>query len=183
MLFLRVTTGGYNLKSISDSMAACASILVGDLPPNKAKAPLEEGAYEAIIATVNAHRPYWPSLKGGKVSDHHYFVLNKKKNRPVATMAGVTEPIVFAGYKRSASDATPVPSPQKKSSAALTPNVSPVKTASSPTPSKGKAPAEAPFPGSINMLLSSSSSSSSSSSAPPNAGGGGSDGVGDGNWL
>lgn len=57
--------GGYNLTSISDSMAMCTSVLLGDPPPSLAM-PLHPPHHSAV-ATINEvirhHAPYWRSLR------------------------------------------------------------------------------------------------------------------------
>ena len=72
--------GGYNLSSISASMAACVSALLGDSPPETladvpgmasmwgpasrpaaAPATPKPKALDAIARTLAAHAPYWPS--------------------------------------------------------------------------------------------------------------------------
>lgn len=60
-----ILEGGYNLSSISDSMAMCTSVLLGDPPPSLVM-PLPLPHHSAV-ATINEvirhHAPYWRSLR------------------------------------------------------------------------------------------------------------------------
>ncbi|XP_035759948.1 histone deacetylase 6-like, partial [Neolamprologus brichardi] len=62
---LVILEGGYNLSSISDSMAMCTSMLLGD-PPPALVTPLPPPHHSAV-ATINEviryHVPYWRSLR------------------------------------------------------------------------------------------------------------------------
>nr|XP_046252337.1 histone deacetylase 6 [Scatophagus argus] len=62
---LLILEGGYNLSSISDSMAMCTSVLLGD-PPPALVTPLSLPHHSAV-ATINEvirqHAPYWRSLR------------------------------------------------------------------------------------------------------------------------
>ncbi|KAM7405361.1 hypothetical protein PAMP_012629 [Pampus punctatissimus] len=62
---LIILEGGYNLSSISDSMAMCTSVLLGDPPPSLVT-PLPAPHHNAV-ATINEvirhHAPYWRSLR------------------------------------------------------------------------------------------------------------------------
>ncbi|XP_054363864.1 histone deacetylase 6 isoform X3 [Mirounga angustirostris] len=62
--------GGYNLTSISESMAACTRSLLGDPPPllTLSRPPLS-GALASITETIQVHRRYWRSLRAMKVED------------------------------------------------------------------------------------------------------------------
>ncbi|KAM9752643.1 histone deacetylase 6 isoform 2-T2 [Menidia menidia] len=62
---LLILEGGYNLTSISDSMAMCTSTLRGDPPPPLA-APLpppHRRATAVINEVIRHHAPYWRSLR------------------------------------------------------------------------------------------------------------------------
>lgn len=55
--------GGYNLTSISRSMAECAAVLVGDPPP--ALGPLNAPRQSAVLsvrATIACHHKFWSML-------------------------------------------------------------------------------------------------------------------------
>uniref|UniRef100_A0AAX7SLG7 Protein deacetylase HDAC6 n=1 Tax=Astatotilapia calliptera TaxID=8154 RepID=A0AAX7SLG7_ASTCA len=62
---LVILEGGYNLSTISDSMAMCTSMLLGD-PPPALVTPLPPPHHSAV-ATINEviryHVPYWRSLR------------------------------------------------------------------------------------------------------------------------
>ncbi|XP_036126798.1 histone deacetylase 6 isoform X1 [Molossus molossus] len=65
-----ILEGGYNLTSISESMAACTRSLLGDPPPllTLSRPPLL-GALASITETIQVHRRYWRSLRTMKVED------------------------------------------------------------------------------------------------------------------
>lgn len=54
--------GGYNLESISSSMAACVSTLLGDSPPVLPGLSPSPAAFRSIQETIRAALPYWKSL-------------------------------------------------------------------------------------------------------------------------
>ncbi|XP_076596776.1 protein deacetylase HDAC6 isoform X2 [Chaetodon auriga] len=62
---LLILEGGYNLTSISDSMAMCTSVLLGDPPPSLVTPP--SPPHHSAVATINEvighHAPYWRSLR------------------------------------------------------------------------------------------------------------------------
>ncbi|KAL3852489.1 hypothetical protein ACJMK2_016120 [Sinanodonta woodiana] len=58
-----VLEGGYNLVSISNCMAACTSVLLGDPCPHWAYKPPKEGAVNSIQNVIGTHKKYWKSLK------------------------------------------------------------------------------------------------------------------------
>uniref|UniRef100_A0A3B3BY58 Histone deacetylase 6 n=1 Tax=Oryzias melastigma TaxID=30732 RepID=A0A3B3BY58_ORYME len=62
---LIILEGGYNLTSISDSMAACTSVLLGDPPPSLVTPlpPPHHCAAVAINEVIQHHAPYWRSLR------------------------------------------------------------------------------------------------------------------------
>ncbi|KAM8831037.1 histone deacetylase 6 isoform 1-T1 [Synchiropus picturatus] len=61
---LIVLEGGYNLTSISESMAMCTSVLLGDPPPALVTPlpPPHHCAVTAINQVIQHHAPYWKSL-------------------------------------------------------------------------------------------------------------------------
>lgn len=63
-LLFSLTKGGYNLISISESMAACTRSLLGDSPPllTLLRPPLSR-ALASIAETTQIHRRYWRSLR------------------------------------------------------------------------------------------------------------------------
>nr|KAF6294602.1 histone deacetylase 6 [Pipistrellus kuhlii] len=65
-----ILEGGYNLASISESMACCTRTLLGDPPPvlTLSRPPLL-GALESITDTILVHRRYWRSLRTTKMED------------------------------------------------------------------------------------------------------------------
>ncbi|XP_014833025.1 PREDICTED: histone deacetylase 6 [Poecilia mexicana] len=62
---LIILEGGYNLTSISDSMAMCTSVLLGDAPPSLATPfpPPHHCAVATIRKVIRQHAPYWRSLR------------------------------------------------------------------------------------------------------------------------
>lgn len=54
--------GGYNLESISRSMAACVGSLLGDPPPPLISLSYSPSAFISIRETIRAALPYWKSL-------------------------------------------------------------------------------------------------------------------------
>ncbi|KAM4818742.1 protein deacetylase HDAC6 isoform 2-T3 [Thomomys bottae] len=65
-----ILEGGYNLTSISESMAACTHSLLGDPPPLLSMLrPPQPGALASIMETIQVHRKYWRSLRAPKVED------------------------------------------------------------------------------------------------------------------
>ncbi|KAM9828612.1 histone deacetylase 6 isoform X2 [Syngnathus typhle] len=62
---LLILEGGYNLTSISDSMAMCTSVLLGDPPPSLETPlpPAHRSAVAAINEVIRHHAPYWKSLR------------------------------------------------------------------------------------------------------------------------
>ncbi|XP_034733803.1 histone deacetylase 6-like [Etheostoma cragini] len=62
---LLILEGGYNLSSISDSMAMCTSVLLGDPPPSLVTPlpPPHHSAVATIHSVLRHHAPYWRSLR------------------------------------------------------------------------------------------------------------------------
>ncbi|XP_049341604.1 histone deacetylase 6 isoform X1 [Astyanax mexicanus] len=61
---LVILEGGYNLNSISESMAMCTSMLLGDAPPMLPDLPPPHASAAVTINNVlRAHAPYWRSLR------------------------------------------------------------------------------------------------------------------------
>ncbi|XP_035999577.1 histone deacetylase 6 isoform X1 [Fundulus heteroclitus] len=62
---LLILEGGYNLTSISDSMAMCTGVLLGDPPPSLVMPlpPPHHYAVAAIGEVIRQHAPYWRSLR------------------------------------------------------------------------------------------------------------------------
>ncbi|XP_077437825.1 protein deacetylase HDAC6 isoform X4 [Vanacampus margaritifer] len=62
---LLILEGGYNLTSISDSMAMCTSVLLGDPPPSLATPlpPPHHAAVAVINEVIRHHASYWKSLR------------------------------------------------------------------------------------------------------------------------
>lgn len=57
--------GGYNLSSISKSMAMCTRVLLGDPPPALITPvpPAHHSALATISEVIRYHAPYWRSLR------------------------------------------------------------------------------------------------------------------------
>lgn len=65
-----ILEGGYNLASISESMAACTHSLLGDPPPQLTLLrPPQSGALVSISEVIQVHRKYWRSLRLMKMED------------------------------------------------------------------------------------------------------------------
>uniref|UniRef100_G3ST53 Protein deacetylase HDAC6 n=1 Tax=Loxodonta africana TaxID=9785 RepID=G3ST53_LOXAF len=113
-----ILEGGYNLTSISESMAACTRTLLGDPPPllGPLRPPLS-GALASISETVHVHRRYWRSLRIRKVEDKeeepsNSGLVTKKEPQPANPgsakgMARPEENILEAGMGKATS-ASPV---------------------------------------------------------------------------
>ncbi|XP_028265430.1 histone deacetylase 6 isoform X2 [Parambassis ranga] len=103
---LLILEGGYNLTSISDSMAMCTSVLLGDPPPSLAT-PLHPPHHSAV-ATINEvirhHASYWRSLRT-HIPDSVRAALPSPKHRGKRSSKG-------KGRKSDQSDKPP-PSPAR----------------------------------------------------------------------
>lgn len=60
---LLILEGGYNLTSISESMALCTSVLLGDPPPSILTPPPHHCAVATINEVIRSHAPFWRSLR------------------------------------------------------------------------------------------------------------------------
>uniref|UniRef100_A0A452TPF5 Histone deacetylase 6 n=1 Tax=Ursus maritimus TaxID=29073 RepID=A0A452TPF5_URSMA len=78
-----ILEGGYNLTSISESMAACTRSLLRDPPP----LPPLSGALASITETIQVHRRYWRSLRVMKVEDKEGPSSSKSITRKVTPPA------------------------------------------------------------------------------------------------
>ncbi|KAJ0064448.1 hypothetical protein NL108_006514 [Boleophthalmus pectinirostris] len=58
-----ILEGGYNLTSISESMAFCTSVLLGDPPPSILSPPPHHSAVATINEVIRHHAPFWKSLR------------------------------------------------------------------------------------------------------------------------
>ncbi|KAM9577234.1 protein deacetylase HDAC6 isoform 2-T4 [Trichechus inunguis] len=108
-----ILEGGYNLTSISESMAACTRTLLGDPPPLLAplRPPLS-GALASISETIHIHHRYWRSLRIKKVEDKEEETSNSelvtKEPQPANPgsaegMATPEENILEAGTRKATS--------------------------------------------------------------------------------
>lgn len=86
-----ILEGGYNLTSISESMAACVRSLLGDPPPllTLPRPPLL-GAMASITKTIQVHRRYWRSLRVTKAEDRErpYSSKSVTKKAPQTANSG-----------------------------------------------------------------------------------------------
>ncbi|XP_051035515.1 histone deacetylase 6 isoform X2 [Phodopus roborovskii] len=88
-----ILEGGYNLASISESMAACTHSLLGDPPPPLALLrPPQPGALASITETIQVHRRYWRSLRLMKMEDKEECSSSKPKTTHPVSPKGVTTP-------------------------------------------------------------------------------------------
>ncbi|KAJ8017286.1 hypothetical protein DPEC_G00016270 [Dallia pectoralis] len=61
---LVILEGGYNLTSISESMSACTSVLLGNPPPAlPCWSPPHPNAANSINRVIRTHSPYWRSIR------------------------------------------------------------------------------------------------------------------------
>nr|XP_015102767.1 histone deacetylase 6 isoform X3 [Vicugna pacos]XP_031528305.1 histone deacetylase 6 isoform X3 [Vicugna pacos] len=108
-----ILEGGYNLTSISESMAACTRSLLGDpLPMLTLLRPPLSGALASIAETIQVHRRYWRSLRVMKVEDKEgpssSELITKKSPQPAhpGSAKGLTMPegnILDAGLGKATS--------------------------------------------------------------------------------
>ncbi|XP_064339233.1 histone deacetylase 6 isoform X2 [Camelus dromedarius] len=108
-----ILEGGYNLTSISESMAACTRSLLGDpLPMLTLLRPPLSGALASITETIQVHRRYWRSLRVMKVEDKEgpssSELITKKSPQPAhpGSAKGLTMPegnILDAGLGKATS--------------------------------------------------------------------------------
>uniref|UniRef100_A0A8B9RKR6 Protein deacetylase HDAC6 n=1 Tax=Astyanax mexicanus TaxID=7994 RepID=A0A8B9RKR6_ASTMX len=78
---LVILEGGYNLNSISESMAMCTSMLLGDAPPMLPDLPPPHASAAVTINNVlRAHAPYWRSLR---IQSKLYLCLKLLRPLPV----------------------------------------------------------------------------------------------------
>ncbi|KAG8520800.1 Histone deacetylase 6, partial [Galemys pyrenaicus] len=94
-----ILEGGYNLTSISESMAACTRTLLGDpLPILTLPRPPLSGTLTSITETVHIHRRYWCNLRVMKTDDKDepsiYMPVTEKTSQHAASGSdeGVTMP-------------------------------------------------------------------------------------------
>ncbi|XP_024435840.2 histone deacetylase 6 isoform X1 [Desmodus rotundus] len=118
-----ILEGGYNLTSISESMAACTRTLLGDPPPllTLSRPPLS-GALASITDTIQVHRKYWRSLRATKIEDKEgpfsSTSVTKEATQP-ANPGSTGRLTTLEGYKLDAGmgKATPAPSVQESTAA------------------------------------------------------------------
>ncbi|XP_059108968.1 histone deacetylase 6 isoform X3 [Peromyscus eremicus] len=142
-----VLEGGYNLASISESMAACTHSLLGDPPPPLTLLrPPQPGALASITETIQVHRKYWRSLRMMKMQDREECSSSKPviKKLPKATSPlsakGTTTPkgkVPEAGLRKttlSAKECTLGHTRSKTAKAVLVQGQSPEQAASGAPP-------------------------------------------------
>ncbi|KAM6143529.1 protein deacetylase HDAC6 [Erethizon dorsatum] len=130
-----ILEGGYNLTSISESMAACTHALLGDLPPQLALLrPPQSGALASITETIQVHRRYWRSLRITKVANKEGLSSSESVTKKVPQQAnprlakGITMPkskVLEAGMRKatsalSAEESTPGQTIPEAANVALT---------------------------------------------------------------
>lgn len=92
-----VLEGGYNLTSISESMAACTRTLLGDPPPLLAlNRPPKASALASISETIKAHRSYWRCLHITRMTDVEKLRAYKKNTQEASQPShfGLQEEII-----------------------------------------------------------------------------------------
>ncbi|XP_053526603.1 histone deacetylase 6 isoform X2 [Artibeus jamaicensis] len=122
-----ILEGGYNLTSISDSMAACTRTLLGDPPPllTLSRPPLS-GALASITETIQVHRRYWRSLRATKVEDKEgpFSSTSATEEAIQAANPGSTERLTApegSDLDAGTGKATPAPSVQESTPAQTNP--------------------------------------------------------------
>ncbi|XP_043313829.1 histone deacetylase 6 isoform X1 [Cervus canadensis] len=111
-----ILEGGYNLTSISESMAACTRSLLGDPLPllTRLRPPLS-GAQASITETIQVHRRYWRSLRVMKRKNKEGLssskLITKKPSQPASSGSAcmtttVEGNILEAGMGQAASEAS-----------------------------------------------------------------------------
>ncbi|XP_021091612.1 histone deacetylase 6 isoform X5 [Mesocricetus auratus] len=94
--------GGYNLASISESMAACTHSLLGDPPPPLTLLrPPQPGALASITQTIQVHRRYWRSLRMMKMDDKEECSSSQPKMKNPVSPKGETTPKAAVSAKKS----------------------------------------------------------------------------------
>ncbi|KAM5290542.1 protein deacetylase HDAC6 isoform 2-T6 [Glossophaga mutica] len=118
-----ILEGGYNLTSISESMAACTRTLLGDPPPllTLSRPPLS-GALASITETIQVHRRYWRSLRATKVEDKEgpFSSTSVTKEAIQPANPGSTERLTMlegSNLDAGTGKATPAPSVQESTPA------------------------------------------------------------------
>ncbi|XP_063064829.1 histone deacetylase 6 isoform X2 [Engraulis encrasicolus] len=172
--------GGYNLTSISESMAMCTSMLLGDPPPLlPPMPPPHPNAALSINNVLRAHAPYWKSLRV-QIPESLRLSLPSPKAKGKRTPVGKG--------KKSPGQSTPSNSPGQGFSPSPSPSPSPssargTPAAASPVASSpGQTQTQTNTPGledltkgllSLDLNTTSSSTTTSASSSPaPMASGG-----------
>ncbi|XP_066499799.1 histone deacetylase 6 [Hoplias malabaricus] len=103
---LIILEGGYNLNSISESMAMCTSMLLGDLPPMLPPMPPPHSSAAITINNVlRTHAPYWRSLRI-QIPESLRLSLPSPQPKNKRTSAGKS--------KKSPRQVTPKPSPSQQ---------------------------------------------------------------------
>lgn len=75
-----VLEGGYNLNTISNSMAACVKTLLGDEVPPLKSGEASVSAVNSISNTLHAIQPYWKTLS---VIDERFSIANRQQEEYV----------------------------------------------------------------------------------------------------
>ncbi|XP_034027750.1 histone deacetylase 6 [Thalassophryne amazonica] len=112
---LLILEGGYNLSSISSSMAMCTSVLLGDAPPPSAKpySPPHPSAMATINQVIQYHAPYWrsmrihipPSVWASVPSlTHHGKRISKEKSRKSEQISRNVPPLPPPGQEEQTED-------------------------------------------------------------------------------
>nr|QDF21420.1 histone deacetylase 6 isoform X2 [Brachionus koreanus] len=96
--------GGYNLLSISESMASCVSILLGDRCPSIPPINAKPKAYESIRNVIKTHKKYWSCLKFDVAGDAEYTAAFLRIVMPVAYEFNPDLVLVSAGFDGATGD-------------------------------------------------------------------------------
>lgn len=145
-----VLEGGYNIRSISLSMAAVVSTLLGD-EPQAARDPntLDVSCLQSIYTTLRHHQKHWKNLEGVEIPDFKSLTLSPGKSpakspaKPAASAASAAASPASSPSKpsgSSSSSSSSSASASSSSSSASTSSSNPAASSSNPAASSSSPP-------------------------------------------